>query len=96
MAAIEGRPHNTMVSGANEAKIRFVLKFFKRTAIEIGFDIKCPRNATTRHNFDKKVIRWNSSDDFIHIYFFSYFNGSILKTGSPATANLQSAIKSSL
>jgi hypothetical protein len=25
-----------------------------------------------------------------------YFNGSILKTGSPATANFQSAIKSSL
>jgi len=60
-----------------------------------AFDIKCPRNAATRHNFDKEVILWDSADDFIHISLSSSFNASILKTRSPPTANFQLPIRPS-
>ncbi len=71
-----------MVSGSNEVEIRFVLKFFKCTPTEIGFNIKCPRNATTRHNFDKEVILWNCADDGIYhfpddsLVFLAEFHGA--------------------
>ncbi len=54
-------------SGTNEAKIPFVLKFFKCTPTEIGFNIKSPRNTTARYNFNKEVILRNSADDGISI-----------------------------
>ena len=47
-----------MVSGTNEVKIRFVPKFFKRTATEIGFDIKSPPvRSGDANNFLQRLCR---------------------------------------
>jgi hypothetical protein len=54
------------------------------------------RKATACKNIDSKISQWIGFYDFVHFHPLPYLNGSILKTGSPAMANFQLAIRSSL